>query len=135
MEEKKEESADSGAKNCGAAFGEAVAAAAINEMKQEEQPKTGAMAFLAKCKREGKHPIEVVKRVADHYGIKVSSDAPEDEGKRKIYFLLKEVVRQYVEITMCVFKSVVDDGEDGDDGEGDEFPNFLSNVFGYAFTW
>ena len=34
MEEKKEERADSGAKNCGSAFGEALAAAAINEMKR-----------------------------------------------------------------------------------------------------
>ena len=134
MEDRNDERAGSCLKNCGAEFGEAVAAAAISEMNQEEQPKTDAMAFLAKCKREGKHPVEVVKRVADHYGIKFSSDAPEDEGKRKIYFLLKEVVRQYVEITMCVFKSVVDDGEDGECGEGDEFSNFISNVFGYAFT-
>ena len=114
-------------KICGAAFGEALASAAIAEMNEEESPRTEATAFLAKCKREGKHPIEVVKRVADHYGIKVSEEPPTDEAKRKVYFLLKEVVRQYVEVTMTVFRNVVDDGEE------DDFSEFITNVF--SFTW
>lgn len=132
MEEKNEvkdgcgQRSDAEKKNNGAAFGEALASAAIAEMKAEEAPEFGAAAFIAKCKREGKHPIEVVRQVADHYGIKVSEEPPKDEEKRKVYFLLKEVVRQYVEAAMTVFKNAVCGGEEYGVSE------FIADVFSFT---
>ena len=113
-------------KDSGAEFGEAVAGIAINAMKEEEVPESAATAFIRKCDSEDMDPISVVKRVAKRYGISLSSDIPpEDESKRKVYHLLREVVRQVV----------VGIAEGSNEDVGDLVNGFIRNAFKSVFIW
>ena len=103
----------------GAAYGEAVASAAIDAMRAEDGTVTAAKAFIRKCAEEDVLPIDVVTRVAKHFGIRLSGDVPEGEERANLYFLLSEVVRQVVL---------------------DEFDTDMSgatkiHTMRYAFTW
>ena len=110
----------------GPAFGEAVASMAIDAMNEEEEPKEAAAAFIGKCVSEGRNPIEVVKRVAGHYKISVSSEEPpENDALRHVYFLLREVVRQVVTSA----------AEEQNEEDGQKIEKFVRNVFKYSFSW
>lgn len=113
-------------KDSEAGFGEAVAGIAIDAMKEEAAPKSAAAAFIKKCESEEMDPISVVRRVAKRYGISVSSDIPpEDEPKRKVYHLLREVVRQVV----------VGIAEESDEDLKAFLNGFVRNDFKSVFFW
>lgn len=86
-------------------LGEAIAAGAIVEMGKGERSERKHIypeiteedidGFIEKCDKEGKNPLEVVKFVADSNGIDVMSEiVPDDAFKRRIFNLLKGVVKK-----------------------------------------
>jgi hypothetical protein len=53
--------------------------------------------FIEKCDREGKNPLDVVKFLADSNGINVMSElGPDDVTKRRVFNLLKGVVKKVI---------------------------------------
>ena len=132
MEEDKKEckpgfkNVNPGQKLYGAEFGEAVASIAIDAMRDEEAPRDAARAFIKKCVSENRNPLDVVKRVAGRYGISISRDAPPDNEKKHIYYLLREVVEQVV--------SKAEEDLMAED-EGDVIERLVRNVFECSLKW
>lgn len=82
----------------------------MNEPKPEEVAKKDAEediqadvdAFLENCDISSRHPLDVVAYIAKREGIELSGEPPKDETKRKIYELLKAVVKKVV-VGMLVY--------------------------------
>ena len=119
-------------------WGKAVATAAIKELhpdKDNEQPEetvdaAEVQAFIDECTKAGESVPTVVSHIAKREGIDLSAAAPKDDGQRKLWAFLLQVLKAWV---IDIAKFAAEEIKDGTFDWKTFVQDYLNGRFGQIF--